>query len=142
MKQSKVMVFDSESYITRKNMNKIMFWKTVFTLFFLKAKKLSLTTACKELWSTISEERNGNSIGYSAAICNHVKQTTGQTKIWFAKLHLHKASWLIRQHYSLQNAWFLQILCNICSKYGVLKCFHAGYAVFSYVETKVSKLRK
>ena len=75
----------------------------------------------------------------SAIIWN---KQTGQTKIWFAKLHLHKASWLIRQHYLLQNARFLQILYNICTKYGGLKCFHAGYAVFSYLETKVFELTK
>ena len=66
-------------------LNKIMFWKTVFTLFFLKAKKPSLTTACKELWLTISEERNGNSIGYSAAIYNHMKQTNWTNKNMICK---------------------------------------------------------
>ena len=123
-------------------LNKIMFWKTVLTLFFLKAKKPFLTKACKGYDRRYLKKEMIIQLGIqlqSAIIWN---KQTGQTKIWFAKLHLHKASWLIRQHYLLQNARFLQILYNICSKYRGLKCFHAGYAVFSYLETKVFELTK
>ena len=113
----------------KRMLNKIMFWKTVFTLFFLKAKKPSLTTACKELWLTISEERNGNSIGYSAAICNHMKQTNWTNKNMICKtaftksilidkaaLFIAKCSVLTNSLQYLQQIWGLKMLsCGLCS---------------------------
>ena len=137
-KQSKVMVLDSESH--EKIRTKLCLEKLYLHYSSWRLKSNPLLRHVKNYDRRYLKKEMVIQLGIqlqSAIIWN---KQTGKTKIWFAKLHLHKASWLIRQHYLLQNARFLQILYNICSKYRGLKCFHAGYAVFSYLETKVFEL--